>query len=99
MRAYIFPSLFILPFLMVPLAPYTGVLLWAWITFMNPHQIAGGWVSTIPINMAVVSILAVALALHRERVVPFIDPLIVAIILFVAWTVLTTMDALSPAVS
>lgn len=99
MRAYLFPLLFLAPLLIVPAVPYVGVLLWAWVTLMNPHQIAGGWISTFPINQVVVGLLGCSLLLHREPLQPFVDGLTTVIILFMGWTVVTTLTALSPEIS
>jgi probable O-glycosylation ligase (exosortase A-associated) len=99
MRAYIFPLLFLLPLMLVPAAPYTGVLLWGWVTMMNPHQIAGGWISAVPINMIVVVVLAAGLVLHREPMLPLVDSLTTMIVVFILWSIVTTLAALSPDIS
>lgn len=99
MRAYLFPAFFLALVALVLAAPYTGVLLWAWVTMMNPHQIAGGWFSTFPLNSLVVGVLALGLLLHREPALPPFNGLTVAIVAFMAWSVVTTFFALSPEVT
>src|SRR3954453_18799907 len=99
MGAYLFPFLFLGPLLLVPGAPYAGILLWAWVTMMNPHQIAGGWVSTFPINQAVIALMTLGLILRRETLPPVVDGLTAAIVAFVIWSAVTTLAALSPALS
>ena len=50
MRAVFVPMLFFGLVALVMAAPYTGVLLWTWITMMNPHQMTGGWFATFALN-------------------------------------------------
>lgn len=99
MRAYLFPALFFALLMLVPVAPYTGVLLWAWVTMMNPHQIAGGWISGFSLNTAVVVVLAAGLLLQRERVLPPANGLTITIVVFMIWCMVTTFQALSPEIT
>lgn len=99
MRAYCFPILFFSLLMLVLVAPYTGVLLWAWVTMMNPHQIAGGWIATFPLNSAAVVMLALGLLLHRESVLPPLSAQILISIVFLIWCLITTQLALSPYLS
>ena len=96
MRAVLVPMLFFGLVALVMAAPYTGVLLWTWITMMNPHQMTGGWFATFALNSLVVLVLASAMLLHRERALPPLNSLTVVLILFMLWCMLTTFFALSP---
>lgn len=99
MRAYFFPALFFCLLGLILAAPYTGVLIWAWISMMNPHQIVGGWLSTFPVNTIAVAVLVLALFLHGESAFPPLNPLLLTLLAFLFWCIITTMTALSPAVS
>ena len=96
MRAVLVPMLFFALVALVMAAPYTGVLLWTWITMMNPHQMTGGWFATFALNSLVILVLASAMLLHRERTLPPLNSLTVVLILFMLWCMLTTFFALSP---
>jgi len=99
MRALLFPLLFFFLLALILVSPYAGVLIWGWVTMMNPHQLAGGWISTFPVNSAAVALLVVALFLHQEPFIPPANALTILIFVFMIWCVVTTANALSPAIS
>ncbi|SUS04166.1 conserved membrane hypothetical protein [uncultured Defluviicoccus sp.] len=99
MRALLFPPLFFFLLALILVSPYAGVLIWGWVAMMNPHQLAGGWISTFPVNSAAVALFVVALFLHREPFIPPANALTILIFVFMIWCMVTTANALSPAIS
>ena len=99
MRALLFPPLFFFLLALILVSPYAGVLIWGWVTMMNPHQLAGGWISTFSVNSAAVALLVLALFIHREPFIPPANALTILIFVFMIWCVITTANALSPAIS
>ncbi len=33
--------------------PWLGIIMWTWLGFMNPHRMAWGFVTTMPVALAV----------------------------------------------
>jgi probable O-glycosylation ligase (exosortase A-associated) len=91
--------LFAVVIAMVPLAaslPYVGVLLWSWFSFMNPHREVYGAAHNFAFNFWIALITLIAWLVSRERKAIFADRTILAMLLFVAWTGLTTATAFDP---
>jgi probable O-glycosylation ligase (exosortase A-associated) len=99
MRGIWFPVLFFALCALVPAAPYAGVLIWAWISMMNPHQLAGGWIGDFPVNMVDIAILGGAAVLHQEPLFRRPTALVGVIIVFTLWCLLTTTTALVPSIT
>jgi putative inorganic carbon (hco3(-)) transporter len=49
--------------------PFAGILLWSWISFMNPHQLAWGFASAVPWAMMtfVATLIGCVLAQEPKR--------------------------------
>ena len=47
---------------------YVGVLLWTWISTMNPHKLAYGFAVDAPIAAAAAGATAIALFVSRDKV-------------------------------
>lgn len=72
---------------------YVGVLLWTWIGIMNPHKLSWGFMFNAPVASVVGGVTLLALFTTKDRVkLPIATPL-VFMILFLAWTCLTTATA------
>ena len=90
-------ALFILgtiPFILM--RPFVGLLVWSWLSYMNPHRLCWGFAVTVPWVMLVAVVTLVSLAVSREskRVQP--SAMIVLFFLFFCWTTVTTFSALQP---
>lgn len=84
--------------MMVPslMYPHVGLLVWAWLSFMNPHREI--WILRDVIPFVQIAALATALAWFWSREpkrIP-INPTTFLIFLFSAWITLTTFFALVP---
>ena len=72
---------------------FIGVLLWTWVSIMNPHKLAYGFTHDAPIAAVVAGVTLIALMTTRDRVKPVFPPPLVFLILFLSWTVVTTFFA------
>lgn len=71
--------------------PFVGVLLWEWFTLQNPHREAYGFISSTNVVIAVVTL--IAWALSKERKLPPNGFLLWMMLIFLAWTTITTIFA------
>jgi probable O-glycosylation ligase (exosortase A-associated) len=88
--------------LALPLAlrfTWAAVLLWTWISLMNPHKLAFGWVSTAPIAAIAAGAALVTLPFNRHQWCNLQQPVVSVLLLFVLWMCLSTLLAFDPAAS
>jgi putative inorganic carbon (hco3(-)) transporter len=72
---------------------WVGVLLWTWISIMNPHRLTYGFAYGLPWAQIVAAVTFVALFTDKERLkFPWTAP-VIALILFLVWTCITTIFA------
>lgn len=75
---------------------FVGVLLWTWVGVMNPHKLAFGFMYNAPVAAVIGAVTLIAIFTSRDRVkLPSASP-ITFIILFFAWTCITTVFAFFP---
>lgn len=68
--------------------PWIGVILWTWVSLMNPHSF--GWMAqTLPIAMIVAVCTLIGLVGTRERQTPFPASPATALMVFTLWTCIT----------
>lgn len=77
--------------------PHVGILLWAWISYMNPHRLSYGFAFSFPFAMliALVTLTALLTASRERRPIPM-GPLTYLLILWVVWMNITSLFALVP---
>lgn len=93
-------ALFVIVFGAIPYMlrhPYIGVLMWSWLSYMNPHKLAWGFAHDFPFAQVVALVLLVSLLFDREPKRLPKNGLLAVWILFVLWMLLTTLDAYWPA--
>lgn len=96
LRSIAFTAIMV-PFLVLTASgkPFVGVLLWSWISFMNPHRMIYGFASPIPWAMLTFLATVIGCAIAREpRKVPR-DALTLLIILFAVGITITSLAAIS----
>lgn len=96
LRSIAFTAIMV-PFLLLTAfgKPFLGVLLWSWISFMNPHRLIYGFASPIPWAMLTFIATVVGCAMAREpRRLPR-DALTVLLILFAIGITVTSFTAIS----
>lgn len=83
----------------VPLAvarPFVGVLLWSWVSFMNPHQLGWGFASSLPLAQIAFIVTVLGCFVAREpRRLP-LNAVTVLLVLLLACITLTSFVALGP---
>lgn len=85
--------------LLLPIAafrPFVGVLLWCWISFMNPHRLVWGPAAEMPWAVAVFAATLLGCVLSGELRKPAINAVTLLVIALMACFTVTTMAALGP---
>ena len=78
---------------------WIGVLLWTWISIMNPHKLAWGFAMNMPFAAMAAGATAISLFVTRDKVRLPGNPAVVALIVLTLWMVVTTVFAINPAES
>ena len=76
--------------------PYVGILMWTWITLMDPHQLSFGFSQSLQINFLVAVVTLGSLLLSKERKFPPIDANLVLMGLFFLWFTMNCFFAADP---
>jgi putative inorganic carbon (HCO3(-)) transporter len=75
---------------------WIGVLLWTWLSIMNPHRLAFGFARDAPFAAMVAGVVLLSLVITRDKLrMPWAPPVKVLFI-FVVWMCLTTAFAMNP---
>jgi putative inorganic carbon (HCO3(-)) transporter len=84
---------------LLPLAaarPFVGVLLWSWVSFMNPHRLAWGFVGSLPVAAMAFCVTIVGCIIAREpRRLP-VNAVTVLLVVLMACVTVTSFTALGP---
>ncbi len=76
--------------------PYVGVLVWSWLSYMNPHRLAWGAAYNFPFAQLVAIVLFVSLLLDKEPKRLPRHFLLFFWFMFLFWVVITTLNAVYP---
>ena len=76
--------------------PQLGVVMYVWISVMNPHRLTWGFAYDWPFALVVAVATLVGVMLSREAKWPQMNSLLLALMLFIAWMGVTTVAALNP---
>lgn len=79
--------------------PYIGVLLFSWLSYMNPHRLAWGFAFNFPFAAITAVAVFIGLILSKERKKIPISSVTVVWMIFVLWTCITTYFAFNPEVA
>lgn len=97
MRALLLTTVILGMLPLVLLQPHVGVLLFYWISLMNPHRLAWGFASDFQYAFIIALVTIAAWLFSKERkAIPLTSPTILLALLWL-WMSLTTLNALSPA--
>jgi probable O-glycosylation ligase (exosortase A-associated) len=77
--------------------PWVGVMLWTWLSIMNPHRYTWGFAYDAPVAALAAASTLVGLLLTRERESPFKGPGPVILLLFMMWMTISWLMGLDPA--
>lgn len=96
MRDLIITAMFFGAIPLVFMRPWTGILLFSWISYMNPHRLTYGFAFSFQFALiaALVTIIAFSIS-HKDKKIPM-TPITVMLIIFILWASITTMTALAP---
>jgi putative inorganic carbon (HCO3(-)) transporter len=84
---------------LLPLAvrrTWIAVMLWTWVSVMNPHKLAWGFAIDMPFAAAAAIAAFVSLPFNRDRLHFPWDKSVIALLLFIVWTAITTVFAFFP---
>lgn len=84
----------LLPFILK--RPFWGILLAAWLGYMNPHLLCYGFAKTMPFVMLTVLATLVGMLLSKEVKRMVWSREVVVLLIFIAWMGVTTTQALYP---
>lgn len=87
-------ALFILgmiPFIFM--RPFVGLLVWSWLSYMNPHRLCWGFALNFPWVMLIAIITLISLVISRESKKVQPSATVVLLFLFFCWTTVTTFFA------
>jgi len=76
--------------------PWTGILLFSWISYMNPHRLTYGFAYSFQFALIAAIVTIIAFALSKERKKIPLTPISIMLLIFIAWTAITTLTALAP---
>jgi putative inorganic carbon (hco3(-)) transporter len=76
--------------------PYIGVLMWVWISVMNPHTQGWGFATTFPFAALIGAVTIASLLFTKEFKNLPLTPITWVLIFFVLWMNVTTVFALYP---
>ena len=76
--------------------PWLGILMWSWLGYMNPHRIAWGFVTTMPVAMIIaLATFAGILFCKEEKRLPWTRETVLLLI-FTGWMFISTLLAQYP---
>ena len=75
---------------------HIGVLVWSWLSYMNPHRIVWGFATSVHWSLVVGLCTLVSLVISREPKRFPMTPVTAVYILWVLWMCFTTLFALGP---
>lgn len=76
--------------------PYIGILVWSWLSYMNPHRLTWGFAYTLPFAQVVAITLLIGMVFSRQKMRLPINFTVVVWLIFIGWMSLTTTTALVP---
>lgn len=75
---------------------YAAVLLWTWVSIMNPHKMAFGFAYTFPFAAIAAGAAMISMIFTKDRLKLPKNPAVITLVLFVLWMCLTTAFAFNP---
>jgi probable O-glycosylation ligase (exosortase A-associated) len=91
--------IFLIIFALLPaiiFKPHTGVLVWSWLSYMNPHRLTWGPAFSFPFAFTVGATTIAAWLISREPKRFPLTPVTVLLIVYILWVNVTTIFVLNP---
>lgn len=79
--------------------PFVGAMLWTWISIMNPHRLAWGFMYDAPVAMFIGVCTLVGMLSSNEKRSPFIGAPVIWLVILIGWMCVTTAFAFDTAAS
>lgn len=76
--------------------PWIGVMLWTWLSIMNPHRYAWGVAYSAPLAAIAAGVTLLGLMMTKDRQHPFQGPPITWFFLFACWITLSWLFGMDP---
>jgi probable O-glycosylation ligase (exosortase A-associated) len=76
--------------------PWIGVMLWTWVSIMNPHRYTYGFAYDAPVAAIAAGATLIGLLLTRERESPFKGPQVTVFLLFFIWMTISWQAGFDP---
>lgn len=80
---------------LIMMRPYTGVLVWSWLSYMNPHRLTWSYAYDMPFAQIVAIVFIASLFLNKEPKRIPVDGLMVVWVCFLIWMSITTLFAIN----
>ncbi|MFM9916851.1 MAG: putative O-glycosylation ligase, exosortase A system-associated, partial [Rhizobacter sp.] len=78
--------------------PWVGVMLWTWISIMNPHRFGYGNAFDAPVAAVAAGVTVIGFLITRDqRSSPFKEPTVAVFAAFVVWMTISWLAGLAPA--
>jgi len=84
---------------LILLRPQIGILMWFWLSLMNPHRLAWGYAQEFRVAVVAGGATLIAWLLSRESKVPPNSVIVYALALFTVWVSLAAIFAIHPELS
>ncbi len=78
---------------------WIGVLLWTWISIMNPHKLAFGFAYDAPFAAVAAGVTLLSMLVSRDKLSMPSSPVVKVLFAFVIWMCITTAASFFPALS
>lgn len=76
--------------------PYLGVLIWVWLSVMNPHTLGWGFASSFPFAAIIAGVTMMSLLFTKEPKNLPLTPVTLVLMAFVLWMNVSTVFAIHP---
>lgn len=96
MRDIILTIVFFTSLVFIFRQPYIGVLVWSWISYMNPHKLTWGFAANFPFAYITAIVLVVSIFINRSKVKLPMSGLVVLWSIYLLWMCITTFFAIYP---
>ena len=96
MRDLLVISIVIVGALITLWRPWIGIMLWTWLSIMNPHRYTYGMAYTAPLAAVAAGSVMLGWFITRERASPFKARPVAWLVLFMLWMTLSWLAGLTP---
>jgi putative inorganic carbon (hco3(-)) transporter len=76
--------------------PWVGVLLWTWLSIMNPHRYTYGFAYSAPLAASVVAATVLGLLFTKDKESPLKGAPVIVLILFMLWMSMSSIFGFNP---